>query len=99
VTALAPAAVRYKLVFFVPLPALSTCKAAVFEAEAGRYPGPGNYTECCFTTVGTGQFRPGATAKPHIGTAGTLEEVQEARVETICLGEAVVRKAVKGLKR
>ncbi|PMD40552.1 structural toxin protein RtxA [Hyaloscypha variabilis F] len=90
---------RFKLVFFVPLPALSACKTAIFAAGAGHYPGPGNYTECCFTVIGTGQFRPGATAKPHIGTIGTLEEVQEARVETICLGEEIVRKAVEALKK
>ncbi|KAN0095514.1 structural toxin protein RtxA [Hyaloscypha variabilis] len=75
----ASVATRFKLVFFVPLPALSACKSAIFEAGAGHYQGPGNYTECCFTVIGTGQFRPGATAKPHIGTIGTLEEVQEAK--------------------
>jgi len=48
--------------------------------------------------MGTGQFRPGDTANPHIGSMGVLEEVQEARVETLCIGEYVVRKAVKALK-
>jgi hypothetical protein len=28
-----------------------------------------------------------------------LEEVQEARVETLCLGEDVVKKAVEALKK
>ncbi len=49
--------------------------------------------------MGTGQFRPGATANPSIGNVGELEEIQEARVETLCLGEDVVRKAIKALKR
>lgn len=49
--------------------------------------------------MGIGQFRPGDAAKPNIGKVGELEEVQEARVETLCLGEDVVRKAVQALKR
>ena len=92
-------ATRFKLVFFTPSSALGACKAAIFAAGVGRYPGPGNYTECCWTTMGTGQFRPGDTANPHIGNVGALEEVQEARVETLCVGEDVARKAVEALKR
>ncbi|KAH8591287.1 GTP cyclohydrolase 1 type 2/Nif3 [Bisporella sp. PMI_857] len=89
---------RFKLVFFVPPEALEVCKAAIFGAGAGRYPGPGNYTECAFITLGTGQFRPGDKANPHLGRVGVLEEVKEARVETICVGEEVARKAVEALK-
>lgn len=89
---------RYRLVFHVPVDHIAEVKAAVFAAGAGRFPGPGNYTDCCFTVIGTGQFRPGDTANPHIGTVGLLEETPEASVETICLGEDVVRKAVAALK-
>lgn len=49
--------------------------------------------------MGTGQFRPGNTAHPHIGKIGLLEEVPEIRVETICVGEDIARKAVEALKR
>jgi hypothetical protein len=90
---------RFRLVFFVPISSLEACKAAIFKAGAGRYPGPGNYTECCWTTIGTGQFRPGGAANPHIGSVGILEEVQEARVEALCLGEDIARKAVEALKK
>lgn len=90
--------IRYKLIFFVPPPSLSACKSAIFAAGAGRYPGPGNYTEVCFATLGTGQFRPGDTAKPAIGTVGKVEEVEEYRVEILCSGEDVVRRAVGALK-
>lgn len=48
--------------------------------------------------MGTGQFRPGNTADPYIGKIGQLEEVPEVRVETICVGEDVARKAVEALK-
>ena len=77
---------------------LKVCKAAIFAAGAGRYPGLGKYTDCCWTTIGTGQFRPGDTANPHIGSAGAFEEVEEARIKTLCVGEDVARKTVEALK-
>ncbi|CAK7245859.1 MAG: hypothetical protein STHCBS139747_007463 [Sporothrix thermara] len=91
---------KYQLSFYVPLANVEACKAAIFAAGAGRFPGQGNYTECCYTIVsgGVGQFRPGAGADPHIGTVGELETVEEARVETLCVGEDVARRAVKALK-
>ena len=82
----------------MPASALAKCKAAIFAAGAGRYPGPGNYVDCCWTTVGTGQFRPGDTAHPNIGSVGQLEQVSELRVETMCLGDEIARKAVAALK-
>ncbi|EDN96078.1 hypothetical protein SS1G_12284 [Sclerotinia sclerotiorum 1980 UF-70] len=89
----------FKLIFFVPPSHLSTCKTAIFATGAGRYPGPGNYTECCWTTTGTAQFRPGDTANPNIGSVGTLETVEEVRFETLCVGEEIVRSAVEALKK
>lgn len=97
-TTVASTVARYKLIFFVPPSAIIACKAAIFAAGAGRFPGPGKYTECCWTTMGTGQFRPGDTANPHIGSLGALEELPEARVEALCYGEEVARKAVQALK-
>ena len=96
--AMASTTARFVLVFYVTPPALAACKVAIFAAGAGRYPGLGKYTECCWTVMGAGQFRPGDTAKPHIGSVGAVEEVQEARVETLCVGEDVVKKAVEALK-
>ena len=89
---------RFKLVFFVPPSALAACETAVLTVGAGRYSGPGNYTECCWTAMGMDQFRPGDTANPHIGSVDRLDEAQEAKIETICVGEAVARKAVEALK-
>lgn len=90
------ATTRFRLAFHVPLRDLAACKAAVFSAGAGKYD---KYSECCFTVIGTGQFRPGDTANPHIGKIGALEEVQEARVEVLCVGESVIAKAVEELKK
>ncbi|RCI09716.1 hypothetical protein L249_3953 [Ophiocordyceps polyrhachis-furcata BCC 54312] len=93
-----PLLARYTLVFYAPPSAVAACKAAIFRAGAGRYPSPANYSECCWSTSGTGQFRPGHAAKPHIGRPGALEETPEVRVETLCVGVDVVRDAVAALK-
>ncbi|KFH42748.1 putative GTP cyclohydrolase 1 type-like protein [Hapsidospora chrysogenum ATCC 11550] len=90
---------RFTLTFYAPPAAVAACKAAIFAAGAGRYPGPGGYTECCWSTAGTGQFRPGDASNPHIGSAGALEETPEVRVETLCVGERVARGAVEALKK
>ncbi|KZF24366.1 hypothetical protein L228DRAFT_245289 [Xylona heveae TC161] len=97
-TAAAAAVAKYKLVFTVPHTSLAACKAAIFSAGAGRYPGPGNYTQVCFEIPGIGQFMPGDTANPNIGARGVLEKVEEMRVETLCVGTDVVRQAVDALK-
>lgn len=48
-----------------------------------------------------GQFLPVAEAGavPHTGTPGVLEHTEETRVEIICVGEEVVRRAVAALKK
>ena len=90
-------ATRYLLYFHAPEAAVDACKAAVFKAGAGRYP-EGRYTECCFTLRGDGQFRPGHTANPHIGSVDKLEHTKEAKVEVLCFGADIVTKVVKALK-
>lgn len=93
-------ATKYQLSFIVPPANLEECKAAIFAAGAGHYPGEGNYTEVCWTVHGgVGQFRPGATANPTIGTPGKLEVLEESRVQTLCVGEEVARAAVAALKK
>lgn len=67
-----------KLSFFVPVAQTQSVLNALFEAGAGNI---GRYAECSFRVEGTGTFRPDATASPHIGAAGQLEEVAENRVE------------------
>jgi hypothetical protein len=97
-TVFSTTATKFRLVFFTPVHGLEACKAAVFAAGAGRYPG-GKYTECCWTSLGNGQFRPGDAANPHIGEVGKLEHTEEVRVEVMCFGEEISRKAVAALKR
>ncbi len=73
----------YKIVVFVPEEAVEDVRNAMAEAGAGRI---GQYTHCSFRTKGTGSFVPLSSAQPYIGTPGTLEEVDEYRLEMICVG-------------
>ncbi|KAF4502766.1 hypothetical protein FAGAP_991 [Fusarium agapanthi] len=79
-------------------PAPPHAKPPSFKAGAGRYPGPGGYTECAWQTSGIGQFRPGDAANPAIGKVGELEETPEVRAETLIVGEETAQKAVAALK-
>lgn len=87
---------RYTLVFHAEPQFVDTVKQAVFAAGAGRYP---NYSECCWTATGTGQFRPIGAANPHTGEVGVLEKIEELRVEMLCDSEETARKAVEALKK
>ncbi len=75
-----PAEDNYKLVVFVPAESLAEVSNAVFAAGAGAI---GNYSDCGFSTDGTGTFLPAEGAKPAIGKKGQLEKVFEIRFETI----------------
>lgn len=69
-----------KLVTFAPLADANKVLQALGEAGAGQI---GNYRNCSFRTTGTGAFQPNDQAKPHIGEAGKLEQVEEQRIEVI----------------
>ncbi|PYH71244.1 uncharacterized protein BO88DRAFT_403400 [Aspergillus vadensis CBS 113365] len=92
----APIPDRYKLVFFVPHSDLEACKDAVFATGAGTFPG-GKYRKCCFQMPGQGQFLPSEGANPAIGEVGTVETVEEMKVEVMCLGRSIMLQAVEAL--
>ena len=92
------AAACYTLVFKMPLFNLKVCKVVIFAAGAGRYSNLGKYTECCWTIIGTDQFRFGDITNLYIGSAGAREEVKKAQIETLYVGEDVTRKVVDALK-
>ena len=79
-----PAEDNYKLVVFVPAESLARVSNAVFAAGAGAI---GNYSDCGFSTDGTGTFLPLDGSKPAIGHKGQLEKVLEIRFETIVPAE------------
>ncbi|HWO59529.1 MAG TPA: Nif3-like dinuclear metal center hexameric protein [Umezawaea sp.] len=68
------------LTTFVPHADAKDVLAALHAAGAGRI---GDYRDAAFTVAGTGQFRPVDGANPAIGTLGTLEHVDETRVEVV----------------
>jgi len=69
-----------KLVVFVPEGHAGVVREALGRAGAGWI---GKYSDCTFNMRGMGTFRPREGAKPHIGTVGELEQVDEVRIETI----------------
>lgn len=87
----------YKLCFYVPETHLESVKQAVFAAGAGRQ---GDYDQCCWQTLGRGQFRPLPGSNPYIGYSGEkpgpLEVVAEYKVEMLCADD-LVRGAVAAL--
>lgn len=85
----------YKLVFFVPTEQLEAVKQAVFDSGAGRI---GNYSSCCWQTLGQGQFMPLDGSDPYIGKQGEIERVEEYRVELVCQDE-LIGAAVAALRK
>ena len=84
----------FQIVFYVPADSLEQVKSAMFLAGAGQL---GDYQECCWQIEGQGQFRPIAGANPHIGDIGNLEQLQEFKVEMLCV-ESAINAAVAALK-
>ncbi len=76
-----PLTKNVKIVIFVPETHTDIVREAMGKAGAGKI---GNYTYCTFSTKGIGRFKPEQGANPHIGEVGTLEEVVEERIETVC---------------
>lgn len=69
-----------KWVVFVPDGDADALRSALFAAGAGQI---GDYSHCCWSVAGTGQFLPHEGAAPAIGTVGRVEQVAEHRVEVI----------------
>lgn len=84
----------YTLVVYVPEVALAELKSALFEAGAGRL---GNYENCCWQVLGSGQFSPSLGSSPYIGQQGELSVVPEYRVE-ILVQEAFIVPVLAALK-
>jgi dinuclear metal center YbgI/SA1388 family protein len=66
------------LVTFIPVDAVDRALDAMVAAGAGRI---GAYERCAFTVAGTGRFRPGVGAEPHVGAVGQDVMVEEVRLE------------------
>lgn len=84
----------YKLCFYIPESHLESVKLALFEAGAGRQ---GDYDQCCWQSLGEGQFRPLAGSKPYLGQAHQLSRVAEYKVEMLC-EENVIEQVLAALR-
>lgn len=80
-----------KLVVFIPKDQAEKVRDAICQAGAGHI---GNYSNCTFSTGGTGTFLPLSGTNPFIGHEGTLEQVPEVRLETI-MPEGISSRVIK----
>jgi dinuclear metal center YbgI/SA1388 family protein len=75
-----------KVITFVPSDEADQLRAALGTAGAG---GIGRYKLCSFNTTGEGTFLPDEGANPTIGEVGTLQRVDETRIEMVCSRRAL----------
>lgn len=82
-----------KLAVFAPFEYAEIIQASLGKAGAGHI---GNYSHCAFQVMGKGSFLPLHGTNPFIGKEGTLEHVDEVRIETI-MPKKIIKKAIKSL--
>jgi dinuclear metal center YbgI/SA1388 family protein len=70
----------YKLVTFVPKMHVSQVQSALFDAGAGKI---GDYSECSFSTMGEGTFKPGEGTTPFVGKVNERHLEHEVRLEVV----------------
>ena len=71
---------QYKLTVFVPEKDTEKVANAMFSAGAGVI---GNYSECSFSSSGTGTFRGNSMSNPKVGKKENFEKVKENRLEVL----------------
>ena len=76
-----PQTEQCKLVTFCPADATDAIRQGLAGAGAGRI---GDYELCSFELRGEGTFHGGESTSPTVGRAGTLERVDEVRLEMVC---------------
>ena len=89
-----PETEQCKLVTFCPADTADRLRNAWATAGAGRI---GDYELCSFELAGTGTFLGGARTNPAVGRRGTLQRVDEVRLEMVC-SEASLALAVTTLR-
>ena len=84
----------YKIECYIPESHIDVVKQAIFDAGAGQI---GSYHECCWQTLGQGQFRPQKNSQPFLGVSGKLEKVSEYKIEFVCK-DSLINQVVEALK-
>jgi dinuclear metal center YbgI/SA1388 family protein len=69
-----------KLTTFTPNSEAEAVLQALFDAGAGAM---GDYSECSFSSEGTGTFKPDLNANPSLGKIGTRHHEKETKIEVI----------------
>lgn len=69
-----------KLYTYVPKDNAEEVRAAIFAAGAGQI---GNYSECSFSSEGTGTFKGEEGTNPFVGQVGSRHYENETRIETV----------------
>lgn len=69
-----------KLYTYVPLSGLEIVKNALFDAGAGQL---GNYSECSFQVLGTGNFKGNRESRPTLGAPEQKMELDEFKIEVV----------------
>ena len=69
-----------KLVTYVPMSHADEVRNALFEAGAGNI---GNYSECSFSSEGSGTFKGNEYTDPYVGEPGKRHLENEIRIETV----------------
>ena len=90
-----PTTPRSKIVVYVPLDHAEAVRQAIGEVGGGKL---GKYSFCSFSVCGVGRFKPEEGARPHIGTVGQPEAVEEERIEVTC-DRPLVDALVAAIKR
>lgn len=84
-----------KIAVYVPESHAGLIRKVIGESGAGRM---GNYSDCTFSSSGTGRFRPLKGANPAIGETYKIEEVREERIEFIC-EKKIAKRVIEEIKK
>jgi len=85
---------KVKIVTFVPIKNADAVRKAIGLAGAGKI---GEYDFCNYSVIGMGRFIPTSKANPRIGSANTLESVDEERIEVNC-DRSLASNVIKAIK-
>lgn len=83
------------LCFYVTKEHAESLKDVLFAMGAGRI---GDYSHCCWQTVGQGQFKPLAGSDPHIGEQDTITYIEECKIEMV-IEDDLLPEAIQALKQ
>ena len=74
----------FKIEYYVPESHAEITQKALFSAGAGRI---GSYDQCCWKTLGQGEFSPLHDSNPYLGQINQTKKVKEYKIELVCAEE------------